>query len=126
MIATEEERDQSAAGRLAGLRCRAAVPTTEAKKDAWAQMFDGEPANRDFTAISDGFWTCGQHDLVADYLPRLVAEAPGLAERRGQAFSQVVGHSLPHIPWPLEPLTGFRAALEVGRARCRDKVGQSV
>ncbi|HEY9562305.1 MAG TPA: aminopeptidase N [Nocardioides sp.] len=111
MIATEEERDQSAAGRLAGLRCRAAVPTTEAKKDAWAQMFDGEPANRDFTAISDGFWTCGQHDLVADYLPRLVAEAPGLAERRGQAFSKVVGHSFPHIPWPLETLTGFRAAL---------------
>src|SRR3546814_10025034 len=50
-------------------------------------------------------------DLVADYLPRLVAEAPGLAERRGQAFSKVVGHSFPHIPWPLETLTGFRAAL---------------
>ncbi|WP_067437790.1 aminopeptidase N [Nocardioides jensenii] len=111
IIDAESGRDNSAAGRLATLRCRATVPSPEAKAAAWSLAFDGEPSNREFTAIVSGFWTVGQHDLLASYLPRFLTEAPAIAQRHGQAFSKVVGQSFPHLPWPLEVLESARSDL---------------
>lgn len=110
IIDHEAERDRSAASQLAALTARAAVPTAQAKAEAWALAW-GEPSNREFRAILAGFWSVGQHELVADYLPRFVAQAPEFARQHGQAFSKLIGQAFPHIPWPLEVLQAARADL---------------
>lgn len=45
-----------------------------------------------------GLWVVDQGDLLATYVTAYLAEAPGLAQRRGQAFSQVVGRAFPALP----------------------------
>ncbi|KRF13755.1 hypothetical protein ASG90_13010 [Nocardioides sp. Soil797] len=110
VIDSEAERDQSSASKLAGLTARAAVPTPQAKAEAWALAW-GEPSNREFRAIQAGFWSVGQHELVADYLPRFVAQAPEFARQHGQAFSKLIGQAFPHVPWPLPVLRAARADL---------------
>lgn len=111
VIEAQAARDRSGAGALAALRCRATIPTAAAKAEAWALIYGGEPSNREFTAGNVGFWTPGQHDLVVDYLPRLLAEAPRVARDRGQAFSKVIGQTFPHMPWPLTTLESLREEL---------------
>ncbi|WP_295658389.1 aminopeptidase N, partial [uncultured Nocardioides sp.] len=111
LVESELAADPSASGRLGARAARAAVPTTEAKAAAWAEMYAGEPSNREFTATSSGFWARGQAELVAPYLQRYVAEAPAVAERRGQAYSQVVGNAFPFLPLETADLTALRDAL---------------
>ncbi len=111
LIDTELADDPSASGELGARAARAAIPTAEAKAAAWTQMYDGAPSNREFTATSEGFWTAGQADLVAPYLTRYAAEAPAVAERRGQAYSLVVGNAFPFLPLGTDELRGLRDAL---------------
>ncbi|MBA3781740.1 MAG: aminopeptidase N [Nocardioides sp.] len=111
LIDTELADDPSASGELGARAARAAIPTADAKAAAWGEMYDGDPSNREFTATSAGFWTAGQAELVAPYLARYAAEAPAVAERRGQAYSLVVGNSFPFLPLATEDLQGLRDAL---------------
>ncbi|MFH9863827.1 aminopeptidase N [Streptomyces sp. NPDC017202] len=91
-ITAEQERDPSANGREGAARCRAALPDEEAKRTAWAAMFDGDDlSNYLFTATAQGFWQPEQADLVRQYVPRFYDAAVAVAARRGPAIADAVG-----------------------------------
>ncbi|MEU8696838.1 aminopeptidase N [Streptomyces sp. NPDC048680] len=91
-IAAELDQDPSATGQEGAARCRAALPTPEAKAAAWQAMFtDDSLSNYLFTAVAQGFWQPEQTDLVSAYVPRYYPEAAQLAVRRGPAIAEAVG-----------------------------------
>ncbi|MFD4942667.1 aminopeptidase N [Streptomyces sp. NPDC058409] len=96
-IAAELEQDPSATGQEGAARCRAALPTPEAKAAAWHALFnDDSLSNYLFTATAQGFWQPEQADLVQDYVPRYYPEATRLATRRGPAIAEAAGrHAFP-------------------------------
>ncbi|MFG2674107.1 aminopeptidase N [Streptomyces sp. NPDC048445] len=91
-IAAELDQDPSATGQEGAARCRAALPTPEAKAAAWQAMFtDDSLSNYLFTAVAQGFWQPEQTDLVSAYVPRYYPEATQLAVRRGPAIAEAAG-----------------------------------
>ncbi|MGW4159663.1 aminopeptidase N [Streptomyces sp. NPDC004788] len=97
-IAAELERDPSATGQEGAARCRAALPTPEAKEAAWAAMFDTDDlSNYLFTATASGFWKPEQAELTRDYVARYYPAAVAMAGRRGPAMAEAAGRSaFPH------------------------------
>lgn len=96
-IADELAKDPSATGQEGAARCRAALPTPEAKATAWHAMFtDDTLSNYLFTATAQGFWQPEQDDLLHDYVARYYPEATALAVRRGPAIAEAAGrHAFP-------------------------------
>ncbi|MEV5677748.1 aminopeptidase N [Streptomyces sp. NPDC052179] len=91
-IAAELAQDPSATGQEGAARCRAALPTPEAKATAWHALFsDDTLSNYLFTATAQGFWQPEQADLVKDYVPRYYSDATALAVRRGPAIAEAAG-----------------------------------
>ncbi|MCX4773231.1 aminopeptidase N [Streptomyces sp. NBC_01260] len=91
-IAAELGQDPSATGQEGAARCRAALPTPQAKAAAWQAMFtDDSLSNYLFSAIAQGFWQPEQTDLVSAYVPRYYPEATKLAVRRGPAIAEAAG-----------------------------------
>ncbi|MEV5970778.1 aminopeptidase N [Streptomyces sp. NPDC051921] len=91
-IAAELERDRSASGQEGAARCRAALPTTEAKEAAWASMFATDDlSNYLFTATAQGFWKPEQAELVRDYVARFYLDAVAMAGRRSPAMAEAAG-----------------------------------
>ncbi|NEA32559.1 aminopeptidase N [Streptomyces sp. SID13031] len=74
-IDAELARDASSEGVVHATRCRAALPTAEAKERAWAQITtDADIANYELYAACEGFWRHGQRELTAPYVDRYFAE----------------------------------------------------
>ncbi|MFF2010507.1 aminopeptidase N [Streptomyces sp. NPDC058195] len=96
-IAAALEQDPSATGQEGAARCRAALPTPEAKDAAWQALFhDDSLSNYLFAAVAQGFWQPEQADLVRAYVPRFYPEATALAARRGTAIAEAAGaHAFP-------------------------------
>ncbi|WP_405808952.1 aminopeptidase N [Streptomyces sp. NBC_00210] len=91
-IAAELDRDPSATGQEGAARCRAALPTVEAKAAAWQRMFTTDSlSNYLFTATAQGFWQPEQADLVREYVPRYYPDAVAVATRRGPAIAEAAG-----------------------------------
>ncbi|MFJ9625106.1 aminopeptidase N [Streptomyces sp. NPDC101181] len=91
-IDAELAADPSATGREGAARCRAALPTPEAKATAWDTLFtDDTLSNYLFTATAQGFWQPGQDELLAAYVPRFYPDATALAARRGPAIAEAAG-----------------------------------
>ncbi|MBD0710548.1 MULTISPECIES: aminopeptidase N [unclassified Streptomyces] len=91
-IAAELERDPSATGQEGAARCRAALPTPEAKAAAWTALFGSDDlSNYLFNATAQGFWQPEQADLVRAYVPRFYSDAIALADRRGPAMAEAAG-----------------------------------
>ena len=80
-------------------RATAAIPTDEAKAAAWERLFDEGLSNREFEAVSDGFWDAEQTGLVHDYLPRYLHEGLAAARRRGPSFEERLGDCFPLVPF---------------------------
>ncbi|MGW0117355.1 aminopeptidase N [Streptomyces sp. NPDC003327] len=92
VIAAELEQDPSATGQEGAARCRAALPTPEAKAAAWASLFASDDlSNYLFTAVAQGFWQPEQADLVREYVPRYYEAAIALGDRRGPAMAEAAG-----------------------------------
>ncbi|PJN33733.1 aminopeptidase N [Streptomyces sp. CB02613] len=111
-IATELAADPSATGREGAARCRAALPTPEAKAAAWDALFtDDTLSNYLFTATAQGFWQPGQEDVTGDYVSRFYPDAIALAARRGPAIAEAAGrYAFPAYAVDPESLgTGLRA-----------------
>ncbi|MEU9231836.1 aminopeptidase N [Streptomyces subrutilus] len=84
--------DPSATGQEGAARCRAALPTAQAKAAAWNRLFhDDTLSNYLFTATAQGFWQPEQADLVQEYVPRFYPDAVALAARRGPAIGEAAG-----------------------------------
>ncbi|MEV6398969.1 aminopeptidase N [Streptomyces sp. NPDC051907] len=91
-VAAELERDPSATGQEGAARCRAALPTPQAKAAAWELLFASDAlSNYLFTATAQGFWQPEQADLVREYVPRYYPDAVALAARRGPAIAEAAG-----------------------------------
>ncbi|MFD5100707.1 aminopeptidase N [Streptomyces albidochromogenes] len=105
-IAAELARDPSATGQEGAARCRAALPTPEAKAAAWAGMFEDDSlSNYLFTATAQGFWQPEQAALVRDYIPRYYRDAKAVADRRGPAIAEAAGrYAFPHFAVDKESL----------------------
>ncbi|MFD4126740.1 aminopeptidase N [Streptomyces globisporus] len=111
-IATELAADPSATGREGAARCRAALPTPEAKAAAWDALFtDDTLSNYLFTATAQGFWQPGQEELTGDYVSRFYPDAIALAARRGPAIAEAAGrYAFPAYAIDADSLaTGTRA-----------------
>ncbi|MEV0965098.1 aminopeptidase N [Streptomyces sp. NPDC049910] len=96
-IAAELDRDPSATGQEGAARCRAALPTPEAKAAAWSRLFETDDlSNYLFAATAQGFWQPEQAELVRTYVPRFYPAAVALADRRGPAIAEAAGrHAFP-------------------------------
>ncbi|MFE3069613.1 aminopeptidase N [Streptomyces sp. NPDC059247] len=91
-IAAELARDTSATGQEGAARCRAALPTEEAKAAAWSALFDTDGlSNYLFLATAQGFWQPEQAALVREYVARFYPAAVALADRRGPAIAEAAG-----------------------------------
>ncbi|MFG2331269.1 aminopeptidase N [Streptomyces sp. NPDC048604] len=91
-IEAEVARDPSASGQEGAARCRASLPTPEAKAAAWSAMFASDDlSNYLFTATAHGFWQPEQSDLTRPYVTRFYEDAPALATRRGPAIAEAAG-----------------------------------
>ncbi|WP_433649980.1 aminopeptidase N [Micromonospora zamorensis] len=68
----------------AAARCHAARPDAQAKAAAWATITaDTDVSSYRLWALAEGFWQPEQAQLTAAYVPRFFAEAPRLAQVRG-------------------------------------------
>jgi aminopeptidase N len=115
LVRAEAARDPSARGELGAARARAAVPDAAAKEAAWTAMSTDEAvSNRMFDALGGGLWSPEQADLLAPYVERYFREGPEIAERRGQAFSQVVGYTFPRVHLSDAQVTLLEQALAAG------------
>jgi aminopeptidase N len=82
-IDAELERDTSSEGVVHATRCRAALPTPEAKERAWTLiMTDPDVANYELYAACEGFWHPRQLELTAPYVDRYFAEIAGTEKLR--------------------------------------------
>jgi aminopeptidase N len=66
-IDAELARDATDAGERHAATCRAAIPTAEAKREAWRTMVDGELTIAMFRAVLGGFADPDQRQLVEPY-----------------------------------------------------------
>ncbi|MCX4693921.1 aminopeptidase N [Streptomyces sp. NBC_01408] len=107
--------DPSATGEEGAARCRAALPTAQAKTAAWQRLFhDDSLSNYLFTAVAQGFWQPEQTELVRDYVSRYYPEAVALAARRGPAIGEAAGR------WAFPAYAIDEANLQAGRACLAD------
>ncbi|MEV7563213.1 aminopeptidase N [Streptomyces sp. NPDC089795] len=84
--------DTSATGQEGAARCRAALPTPEAKAAAWDRLFhDDSLSNYLFSATAQGFWQPEQTELLTPYVTRYYPEAVALGDRRGPAIGEAAG-----------------------------------
>jgi aminopeptidase N len=82
-IDAELARDKSSEGAVHATRCRAALPTPDAKARAWTLiMTDADAANYDLYAACEGFWVPTQSELTAQYVDRYFEEIAGTEKLR--------------------------------------------
>ncbi|MPZ94740.1 MAG: aminopeptidase N [Propionibacteriales bacterium] len=93
----ELARDRSAQGVVHAARCRASLPSAEAKERAWELLTrDADVSNYVLYATAEGFWQPSQEVVTAPYLPRFFAEMPGTADlRSGWVVARSVGLAFP-------------------------------
>jgi aminopeptidase N len=98
-IDAELERDHSSEGEVHATRCRAALPTAEAKDRAWALiMTDADVANYDLYAACEGFWHPAQTEVTAPYAERYFAEIAGTEKlRSGWVVASSAGLAFPRF-----------------------------
>ncbi|HEY1174675.1 MAG TPA: aminopeptidase N [Phytomonospora sp.] len=95
-IAAEAGRDPSAQGAEWAARIRAALPTPEAKAEAWELLTRGEISGRIALSIADGFWHPEQDEVCAPYVERYFAEIPAIFGRLNpQVGTAVVRSAFP-------------------------------
>jgi aminopeptidase N len=72
-IDAELDRDRTDAGERYAATCRAAIPDTDAKAEAWELITGGQLTNAVFRATLDGFVDPDQEELLAPYGPLFYA-----------------------------------------------------
>jgi aminopeptidase N len=109
-IDAEYARDRSATGEQFAARCRAALPSDQAKSDAWRLIVsDTGVSGRLVEATAGGFWQPEQIELTAGYVDRYFDEMPEvMAVRKGMSSERVAVTAYPR--YAVSPHTRQRAA----------------
>lgn len=99
VIDAELIRDKSSEGVAQAARCRAALPTAEAKEAAWAAITtEAEIGVSQLFAACEGFWHPSQLEITAPYVDRYFAEIGGTAAlRSGVAVSLSAQRAFPRF-----------------------------
>jgi aminopeptidase N len=87
-INAELARDATDAGERHAAACRAAVPTAEAKQDAWDLLVSGEQALATFRATLSGFADPDQPELVNPYREKYFAVVGDVWRNGSSALAQ--------------------------------------
>jgi aminopeptidase N len=98
-IDAEVERDRSATGEQWAARCRAALPSADAKAAAWTTLTsDTTVSNRIAESAAMGFWQPEQLALTAPYVERYFAEMPAMMTvRSGYSAERVALTAYPSL-----------------------------
>ncbi len=91
-IEAEQDRDDTAAGRLRAVSARASIPTAQAKREAWASVMDSdELPNAVQAAVIRGFVRVHDTALLEPYVePYFAALEQVWSERTSEMASQIV------------------------------------
>ena len=87
-INAELAQDATDAGERHAATCRAAIPTAEAKQDAWDVLVSGEQALATFRATLSGFADPDQPELVNPYREKYFAVAGDVWQNWSSAMAQ--------------------------------------
>jgi aminopeptidase N len=87
-IGAELERDATDAGERHAATCRAAIPTAEAKREAWRLLTDGELTIAMFRAVLAGFADPDQPELVEPYREEFFAVVGDVWREWSSAMAQ--------------------------------------
>ena len=87
-IDAELDRDLTDAGQRHAATARAAIPTPEAKEQAWEAIVGGKLANATFRATLEGFQGLDQDALLAPYDPRYFEVLAGIWADWGSDMAQ--------------------------------------
>jgi aminopeptidase N len=87
-INAELARDATDAGERHAATCRAAIPTAEAKQEAWDMLVSGEQALATFRATLSGFADPDQPELVNPYREKYFAVAGDVWQNWSSAMAQ--------------------------------------
>ncbi|WP_435202496.1 aminopeptidase N [Janibacter sp. GS2] len=114
--------DRTMSGQLGSLTARSAIPTPEAKGEAWADLTTNrERSNHELVAIAAGFWGPQDRSLVAPFVERYFTDVPRMSEWLGEdALARVASMTYPSRFVSEETLELSRAAL------ARDDLHQGV
>jgi aminopeptidase N len=98
-IDTRYAADRSATGEQWAVRCRAALPSAEAKATAWHTLIsDTTVSNRIAESAAAGFWQPEQLALTEPYVQRYFAEMPAMMEvRSGFSAERVALMAYPSV-----------------------------
>jgi aminopeptidase N len=97
-IEAELARDTTARGASEAARCRAAVPTPEAKEAAYALLAtDRELSNRILEFVGYGLWRPEHHQLTDGFVSRFFTDLAASQQwRSGQLLALLGGRAYPH------------------------------
>jgi aminopeptidase N len=91
MIDAELAKDPTAAGKRHALACRAAIPTAEAKEEAWASMVESDKlSNEELLAVIGGFKQNEQRGLLKPYVRRYFDAVTRLWAERTPHMAQML------------------------------------
>ena len=87
-IDAELARDATSAGQRHAAACRAAIPTPEAKAEAWRSLLDEQLANAQQSALIGGFQQPHQVELLRPYVDNYFTMVPAIWESRTSEMAQ--------------------------------------
>ncbi|WP_328683314.1 aminopeptidase N [Streptomyces sp. NBC_00343] len=94
-IASEHERDKTAAGERHAATARAARPTEEAKAEAWAQVVESDKLPNSLQeAVISGFVQTDQRELLAPYTEKYFAVVKEVWDTRSHEIAQQIAIGL--------------------------------
>ncbi|MFF4028685.1 aminopeptidase N [Streptomyces sviceus] len=94
-IASEYERDRTAAGERHAATARASRPTAEAKAEAWAQVVESDKLpNAVQEAVIGGFVQTDQRELLAPYTDKYFEVVKDIWESRSHEIAQQIAVGL--------------------------------
>jgi aminopeptidase N len=136
-IAAAAEADRTATGALAAALARAAVPTAEAKAEAWKQVVDGTLSNTTQRQVLLGFQRVNDPALIAGYAEKYFEGIEGVWNSRshemaetaatlGFPSSQVSQETVDRATALVDAVKGSNAALARVVAECRDDMARAL
>ena len=91
LIDAELAQDPTAAGKRHALSSRAAIPTAEAKEEAWASLVESDKlTNEEMLAVIGGFKQNEQRELLEPYVPRYFEVVTRLWAERTPHMAQML------------------------------------